>query len=114
MPYRIYAGETAADTVRPPHILRDLEVLGLKQMPVQSILPVTRLNRSEINRLGIEAVKDIGDVVPNLYTPAYGSRMTSSIYMRGLGSRIDQAVVGLSIDGVPILNKDAYDLIFQI
>ena len=109
IPFRIYAGETAADTVRPPHILRDLEVLGLKQMPVQSILPVTRLNRSEINRLGIEAVKDIGDVVPNLYTPAYGSRMTSSIYMRGLGSRIDQAVVGLSIDGVPILNKDAYD-----
>ncbi|MDE6300436.1 MAG: TonB-dependent receptor [Muribaculaceae bacterium] len=81
----------------------------MKQMPVQTVLPVTRLGRAQVNELGIEAVKDIGDVVPNLYTPAYGSRMTSSIYMRGLGSRIDQAVVGLTVDGVPVMNKDAYD-----
>lgn len=96
-------------TVREPHVLREIEVLGLKQMPVQSILPTTLLDRDIINELGIDAVKNIGDVVPNLYTPAYGSRMTSSIYMRGLGSRIDQAVVGLSVDGVPIMNKDGYD-----
>jgi len=70
---------------------------------------VTVLRAAQLRRLGIEAVKNLSDIVPNLYAPSYGSRMTSSIYMRGLGSRIDQAVVGLSVDGVPFLTKDAYD-----
>lgn len=91
------------------HILNTIEVLGIKQMPSTGSSPVTRFSATTVNRLGISAVKNLGDIVPNFYTPAYGSRMTSSIYMRGLGSRIDQAVVGLNIDGVPVLNKDAYD-----
>lgn len=109
-PY-VQGGESnmAADSVRAPHELRGVEVLGVKQMPQAGVLPVTKLNQAAINRLGIDAVKNLGDIVPNLYTPSYGSRMTSSIYMRGLGSRIDQAVVGLNVDGVPLLNKDAYD-----
>ena len=109
-PY-VQGGESnmAADSVRAPHELRGVEVLGVKQMPQAGALPVTKLNQATIHRLGIDAVKNLGDIVPNLYTPSYGSRMTSSIYMRGLGSRIDQAVVGLNIDGVPLLNKDAYD-----
>lgn len=97
------------DSIRAPHRLREVEVLGLKQMPSADILPVTKLGRAEITRLGIETVRDVSDIVPNLFSPSYGSRMTSSIYMRGLGSRIDQAVVGLTVDGVPFLNKDAYD-----
>ena len=48
-------------------------------------------------------------MVPNFHTPDYGSRMTSSIYIRGLGARIDQPVMGLNIDNIPYLNKDAYD-----
>jgi len=108
--FEMSAGESAlVDSVRLPHRLREVEVLGVKQMPQPGILPVTRLGHAAINRLSIDAVKDLGDIVPNLYTPSYGSRMTSSIYMRGLGSRIDQAVVGLNVDGVPFLNKDSYD-----
>ncbi|MDO4320609.1 MAG: TonB-dependent receptor [Bacteroidales bacterium] len=108
---------TAAAAMQPsdtvpahrPHELNEVEVLGVKQMPEPGNSPVTRITPAEIRRLGIDAVKDLSDIVPNLYSPDYGSRMTSSIYLRGLGSRIDQAVVGLSIDGVPFLNKDAYD-----
>lgn len=107
--FSLYGSEMPADSVRPPHVLREVEVFGLKVMPSTNILPVTKLGRPEITRLGIENVRDISDIVPNLFSPSYGSRMTSSIYMRGLGSRIDQAVVGLTIDGVPFLNKDAYD-----
>lgn len=103
------SGNKMNDTVRPPHQLREIEVLGLKEMPNARLSPVTSLSRAEINRLGIESVRDVSDIVPNLFSPAYGSRMTSTIYMRGLGSRLDQAVVGLTIDGVPFLNKDAYD-----
>jgi len=100
---------THSDSVPEARQLRGIEVLGVKRMPQSGALPVTKLDRSDITMLGIDAVKDLGDIVPNLYAPSYGSRMTSSIYMRGLGSRIDQAVVGLNIDGVPYLNKDTYD-----
>lgn len=97
------------DSVRTAHCLNEVEVLGVKEMPTPGNTPVTVLRAAQLRRLGIEAVKNLSDIVPNLYAPSYGSRMTSSIYMRGLGSRIDQAVVGLSVDGVPFLTKDAYD-----
>lgn len=106
----VYAtGRQDTATVRRPHTLNEVEVLGVKQMPTPGNTPVTVLSGAQTRRLGVHAVKDLGDIVPNLYTPAYGSRMTSSIYMRGLGSRIDQAVVGLTVDGVPFLTKDSYD-----
>lgn len=103
------ASAETADSVRAPHQLQGIEVLGLKEMPGGSILPQTRISQSEATKLGIETVRDVSDLVPNLFSPAYGSRMTSTIYMRGLGSRFDQAVVGLTVDGVPFLNKDLYD-----
>lgn len=103
-------GETvyeAADTsaVR----LHDVEIVSVKQNAVNPIEPVTTLSTAELERLDITAVKDVGTVTPNFYMPDYGSRMTSSIYVRGLGTRIDQPAVGLNIDNVPFLNKDNYD-----
>ncbi len=89
--------------------LRDVEVVGVKRMAVNPLEPVTRFGEAEIERLDITAIKDVGTVTPNFYMPDYGSRMTSSIYVRGLGARIDQPVVGLNIDNVPYLNKDNYD-----
>lgn len=53
--------------------------------------------------------KDLSGMVPNLYIPDYGSRMTSSIYIRGLGARIDNPVLGLYVDGVGLGNKNSYD-----
>ena len=66
--------------------------------------------RRTIERQGITAVKELSRLVPNFYIPDYGSRMTSSIYMRGQGTRIDQPVVGMNIDNVPIMTKENYDL----
>lgn len=85
---------------------------SLKQRQIASQSPVaaTLFSSRESDRLRIEAPKELSLWVPNLYAPDYGSRMTSSIYVRGLGSRIDQPVLGLNIDNIPILNKDAYDL----
>lgn len=99
----------AAEAPDSSRMLREVEVLGVKQMPDAEMLPSSHFGRAEISALDITTVKNLGDMVPNLYTPSYGSRMTASIYMRGMGSRIDQPVVGLNIDGVPILNKDSYD-----
>ncbi len=57
----------------------------------------------------ISEPKDLSLWVPGLLHADYGSRMTGSIYVRGLGSRIEQPAMGLYVDGVPILNKNNYD-----
>ena len=38
--------------------------------------------------------------------------MTSSVYLRGFGSRIDNPVIALYIDDIPILDKNQYDFDF--
>lgn len=66
----------------------------------------------DINQRGLTAPKTLSGIVPNLNMPDYGSSMTSSIYMRGFGSRIDNPVIGLYIDDIPVMDKNAYDVQF--
>ena len=58
---------------------------------------------------GVSAVKDVMTDIPNLFMPDYGSRTTSSIYVRGMGTRIDQPVVGMTVDNVALADKNLYD-----
>ena len=58
---------------------------------------------------GVSAIKEVMTDIPNLFMPDYGSRTTSSIYVRGMGTRIDQPVVGMNVDNVPLADKNLYD-----
>ena len=62
---------------------------------------------------GVSAVKDVVTDIPNLFMPDYGSRTTSSIYVRGMGARIDQPVVGMTVDNVQLSDKNLYDTELQ-
>lgn len=57
----------------------------------------------------ISALKDISSLVPNLYMPDYGSRMTSAIYIRGIGTRSSGQSIGLYVDDAPYLDKSTFD-----
>ncbi len=96
-----------ADTV----MLNELTVTAIKQSQKLDCLPLasTLVTAAEADRLNIVTLKGISDIVPNFFIPDYGSRITSSIYVRGLGARMDQPSVGLNVDNVTFLNKDAYD-----
>ena len=78
---------------------------GLRQQAISSSV----ITSSMLEREHIVSVKDLSAIVPNFYQPDYGSKMTSSIYVRGFGARIDQPVIGMMVDGVPYLNKNNYD-----
>ncbi len=97
-----------ADTV---NMLGEVSVTAIKSGGNLAAAPValTTITGDEARRLDILSMKDVSTLSPNFYIPDYGSRMTSSIYMRGIGARIDQPSVGLNVDNVPILNKDAFD-----
>ncbi len=79
--------------------------MQLRSEPIASTIVGERMAA----RRHITALKNLSDLVPNLHIPDYGSRMTSSIYMRGLGARIDQPAIGLTIDNVPLMQKNSFD-----
>ena len=98
--------EAAIDTVT----LDDVTVTAIKQGAATGFATAsTVLGRREVERNGIVTVRGVSDLVPNFFLPDYGSRMTSTIYVRGLGARIDQPSMGLNIDNVPVMCKENYD-----
>ena len=101
-----------ADSVYSALELGEVSVTAIKEAGADLTLkPLasTVVGQSQLERLGIVTMKGVSEIAPNFYIPDYGSRMTSSIYVRGIGARIDQPVVGLNVDNVPFLNKDSYD-----
>lgn len=77
----------------------------VSEQPVASNL----LSFTQIEQQQITEVKNVSAYIPNFYIPDYGSKMTSSIYIRGLGARIDQPVMGMNVDNVAYLNKNNFD-----
>ena len=74
--------------------------------------PVTSLTLKQIEASGIEAPKGLSGKIPGLFIPDYGSSMTSTIYIRGIGSRMENPVMGLYIDDVPVIDKNHFDFSF--
>ena len=89
-----------------------VQVTAIKQGKVlrEEALAASIVGSQMIRRGGVNALKNLSQAVPNLHIPDYGSRMTSSIYVRGLGARIDQPVMGLNVDNVPMMNKNTFDM----
>ena len=106
------AGEADPAGVDTVIVVDKVQVTAIKQGMVLRSQPVAAaiVGSRAIERGHVDALKNLSQNVPNFYVPDYGSRMTSSIYVRGLGARIDQPVMGLNIDNVPVLNKDNYDM----
>ncbi len=82
------------------------ETVRLRQQPVSS----SSYSHTDLQRLHVADLRALSSYVPSLTMPAYGSRLTSSIYVRGIGSRINNPAVGLYVDGLPIVSKSAYNL----
>lgn len=91
--------------------LNEISVSALKQGGALAVQPVaaTVIAGSVAEDARIESMKGISALAPNLYIPDYGSRITSTIYVRGIGARIDNPSMSLNVDNLPVLNKNNYD-----
>lgn len=112
-----YAAQTLTEAVDTVLVLPELEVCeardavsaALRTQPGQ----VVAFNTAQLEHFVLNSPKDLSAFVPGLTMPEYGSAATSTIYVRGLGSRIDEPVMGIVTDGVPLLDKNMYDRRFQ-
>lgn len=74
---------------------------------------VTLLSQQDMQANQVNSLKNLTALVPNIFIPDYGSRLTSAIYIRGIGSRINTPSVGLYVDNVPYIDKSAFDFNFS-
>ena len=100
-----------ADTAK----LMDIEELVIIATPKennrlrQQPLSATSLSQQDMRNNGVNSVKALTGLVPNLFIPDYGSKLTTSVYVRGIGSRINTPAVGLYVDNIPFIDKSAFD-----
>ncbi len=80
---------------------------------ITGVTSITSLTMRNMEERGISSPKELSSVIPGLNMPDYGTSMTSTIYVRGLGSRMDNPVIGLYVDDVPVLDKNCYDFSFS-
>lgn len=104
-----YREENRKDTVTVLSEVAVVAKMKQKNNLREESLSSTTIKLGEIERKQVVSLQDAAMQVPNLHIPNYGSRMTSSIYVRGLGSRIDHPAVGMYMDNIPYLNKNGFD-----
>lgn len=90
-------------TVRSPK-----EPGRLSELPAS--VSLISFNRPEYST--VLNLKDLSSLVPNFFMPDYGSKLTSPVYIRGIGSRINSPSIGLYVDNVPYFEKSAFDFDF--
>ncbi|MGL5272474.1 MAG: TonB-dependent receptor, partial [Phocaeicola sp.] len=78
----------------------------------QSPNAVSLISQKQMQANQIKSLKNISALVPNFFMPDYGSRLTSAIYIRGIGSRLNTPAVGMYVDNIPYLDKSAFDFNF--
>lgn len=104
-------GVEVMDTVELPDV--EVSVSRVPRPAVYQQQQFSVVDTRLINATQLAAPKDVSGLVPNVYMPDYGSAMTSSIYIRGMGSRINEPVMGMVVDGVPVMDKNLYDYALQ-
>ena len=84
------------------------ETSKLRQLPAS----VSLISQKDMQANRITSLKSASSIVPNFFMPDYGSRLTSAMYIRGIGSRINTPAVGMYVDNIPYLDKSAFDFNF--
>lgn len=107
-------GATEADSLR----VVDIEAITVVAQPKthaplrQQPLAASLVGAEMLREHSVQSVKGLSGLTPNLFIPNYGSSLTSAIYIRGIGSRINTPAVGMYVDNVPLTEKAAFDFPF--
>ena len=81
------------------------EQVCLRLQPVSSNV----FGSEQLQQLHVHDLSQLSQYVPSFVMPSYGSRLTSSMYVRGIGSRINNPAVGVYYDNIPLMSKSAFN-----
>ena len=86
------------------------ETNELKNMPTA----VSVVSPKQLRDTQIESLPGLSSFIPNFFIPSYGSKVSTPIYIRGIGARLGAQTVSMYVDNVPSFNPSAFDLSFKI
>ena len=81
------------------------EQVRLRLQPVSSNV----FGSEQLQQLNVHDLSQLSQYVPSFVMPSYGARLTSSMYVRGIGSRINSPAVGIYYDNIPLISKAAFN-----
>ena len=81
------------------------EQVRLRLQPLSSNV----FGAEQLQQLHVNDLSQLSQYVPSFVMPSYGSRLTSSMYIRGIGSRINNPAVGVYYDHIPLMSKTAFN-----
>ena len=103
--------EEVADTSR----VVDLDEVVVVSQPKEQVrlrlqpLSSNVFGSEQLQQLNVHDLSQLSQYVPSFVMPSYGSRLTSSLYVRGIGSRINNPAVGVYYDNIPLMSKAAFN-----
>ncbi|MDR1745895.1 MAG: TonB-dependent receptor [Tannerella sp.] len=74
---------------------------------------VTLFSAMQTKGMNINGIKDLSAAIPNVFIPDYGSKMTTPVYVRGIGERSTGQTIGMYVDDMPYPDKSAFDFNFS-
>ena len=80
----------------------------------QQSLSSSVFGAKELQQMNVQGLGQLSYYVPSFTMPEYGSRLTSTMYIRGIGSRVNNSAVGIYYDHIPLMSKSAFNTHFYM
>ena len=110
--YFVSIAQNKADSIQAVK-LGEVIVSSLKETsPQQTPVSSSILSTNQINAAQISNIRELSGQVPNFFIPNYGSAMSTTAYIRGIGSRNSGQSMALYVDNVPYFDKSTFDFDF--
>ena len=84
------------------------ETNDLKSFPAS----VSFITPQMIEGQKITSIKGLSAVIPNFFVADYGSRLSTPVYIRGIGERSTGQSIGMYVDNMPYMDKSVFDFDF--
>ncbi len=81
------------------------DLLQLHRQPASS----STLSAANLNSYALNDMRSAAMLIPSFVMPEYGTRYTSAIYVRGIGSRVNAPAVGMYVDDIPFVSKCSFN-----
>jgi len=108
------AHEIAEDDTIRNYKLEEIVIKSPKELPLIREIPgsISLLSERQLANTETHTLADISSTVPNLFMLDYGSKLQTSVFMRGVGSRLGTPSIGLYVDNVPYFEKATFGFDF--
>ena len=105
--------EVADSTKR--FFLEEIVISSSKETNELRTLPasISVITPQMIEERQIASIVDLSAITPNFYIPDYGSKMSTPVYIRGIGERSTGQALGLYVDNMPYLDKSVFNFEFM-